>query len=155
MPNLFEARTILYIKEYDFGNNSPQKDKIAIILAVDNQTTLLIQALVTSQQKIPDKKVNHGCTNSQDNLFSFYCFEAGRTVGKSQNGVDYAFNKTTFIYFQDNVREIEIAQYQPMLSRINPKAVLDESEYQRLITCLLKSRILKRKVKKKLEMLLK
>lgn len=152
--DLLEARNILLIKNYDFGDGSPTKDKIALIIATDSQVTFVIQALVTSQQKIPDKRVRHGCTNSKDGYFSFYCFEKGRGVGMDADQEEFAFRKNTFIFFQDNVMEITREHYQPMLSRVQPLAQLSEDEYKRLKKCLLKSKLLKRKIKRKLEALL-
>jgi hypothetical protein len=154
--SLFEPRNILFIKDYQFDDGSKTAEnegKLSIILDVEEQYTWVIQVLTTSQQKVPDDKVNHGCTNSKDGLFSFYCFEENRQIGTTPNQEPFAFHKTTFVLFQSNTSQISTQKYIEYMNenKISLKAILDKKEYKRLLKCLLSSRFLVRKLKPRLQ----
>ena len=149
MTLLLYPKQILFIRNYEFEDGSQSDGKIAIILALDDEKIVLVQALVTSQQKIPDQKINHGCTNSSDYLFSFYCYEQKRIIGISSKGVDFFFDKTTFIYFQSNLSVIPTAKYLDNYgASMKILATLSDQEYDRLIKCLKKSNLAPRKIKR-------
>lgn len=153
---LFQARNILFIRDYEFDDGSKTAEnegKLSIILDVEENYTWVIQVLTTSQQKVPDERVNHGCTNTKDGLFSFYCFEENRPVATTLNQEPFSFNKTTFVLFQSNTSQIPIEKYLQYLNenKISLKAILDKNEYKRLLKCLLNSRFLARKLKPRLQ----
>jgi hypothetical protein len=148
----FQPKNILFIKDYKFEDGGQSKDKILIVLYVDTQKVYLIQSLVTSQQKIPDDRVHHGCTNSTDDMFSFYQFEKTRVVGTYPDGSDFGFEENTFIYFQFNVKQLLLAKYEQLLAdKTKLLAILSDEEYQRLIKCLKKSRVVPKKIKAQFE----
>jgi len=154
--SLFEPRNILFIKDYEFSNGSrtaENEGKLSIILDIEEQYTWVIQVLTTSQQKVPDEKINHGCTNSKDGLFSFYCFEENRPIGTTPTQKPFAFHKTTFVLFQSNTSQIPTQKYIEYMNenKISLKAILDKIEYKRLLKCLLNSRFLARKLKPRLQ----
>ena len=146
--DIFSQRNILSIKDYQFDNTQITKDKIPLILYANERDIFVVQALVTSVQKIPDENLNHGCTNSKENSLSFYCFRQNRIVGITPQQEDFYFHKNTFIYVSDNVTQVPISKY-----RIYPKenirllATLNEEEYKRVIKCIAKSQFLKKKLK--------
>ncbi|MFT5616917.1 MAG: hypothetical protein ACI85I_000132 [Arenicella sp.] len=49
MNLLFQPQNILFTTQYDFGGTSDYKDKISIILKIDDEKMLIVQALTTSQ----------------------------------------------------------------------------------------------------------
>ncbi len=81
--SIFSQRNILLVKNYQFDNTDETKDNFPLILHANEREIFVVQALVTSVQKIPDGNLNHGCTNSKENALSFYCFEQNRIVGKT------------------------------------------------------------------------
>jgi hypothetical protein len=142
----FEIGNILLIKDYKFENGE-SKDKILILLVVNKTESFVLQALTTSQDKVPDKKLHHGCTNTQDDLFSFYLFEKDRIIGES----GFRFIKNTFIHFQYNISKINTATLMSYSSRFKVFDKLQANEYKRLIKCVLNSRKISYKLKTEFE----
>ncbi len=145
----FEAGCIIRIKNYQFEDGNGQKDKFLLVVAIDNENLTFIRTLTTSKQKIPDSKVHHGCSNSEDGVFSFYIFEQGREICTNK----YCFPKHTFIYYQNNVLELSIADFRAKKYEIEVKGVLHYNEYKRLIKCMQNSKHIKRGIKAKIERL--
>ncbi len=147
MPtNYFEVKNILLIKNYKFDNGL-SKDKLLILLYVNESESIILQALVTSQDKVPDKKINHGCTNSSDNLFSFYMFEEKRVIGER----GFSFNKNTFIHFQYNLSKVNTSSFLNYIPSIEVMDKVIDSEYKRLLKCILNSKNIKRSLKTEFE----
>ncbi len=145
--NIFLPKHILLIKNYQFDNTDETKDKISLILDANEEDIFMVQALVTSVQKLPDEKLNHGCTNSAE--YSFYHFEKDRIVGKMPNQEDFKFLKNTFIYVAENITQIPTDKYNTYTQNsISLLGVLDNDEHKRVIKCIAKSRFLKNKLKK-------
>ena len=71
--------SIYFIKNFQFEDGGEPSNKLLIVLFIDDANSLLVKALPTSNQKVPNDKLNHGCT-SNDN-FSFFMFAEGREVG--------------------------------------------------------------------------
>ncbi len=146
--NIFLPKNVLLVKNYQFDNTEETKDKIPLILDVNEEGIFMVQALVTSIQKVPDTKLNHGCTNSEENSLSFYYFEENRIVGKTPQQKDFCFHKDTFIYVSDNVTQIPLSKYQNYpKGDITLIGILNDDEYKRVIKCIAKSKFLKKKLK--------
>lgn len=152
MESIFQPRDILFIKDYQFEDGGESKDKIAIILDCNEEEVWLIQALVTSQDKVPNENLNHGCTNNKENFLSFYLFLAEREIAIDPKGQPFHFQKNTFIYFAQNVKQLPLDKYSDYTDgKVEAKAVLNESEYKRLIKCIKKSHLIPRKIKRLFE----
>lgn len=140
--SIFDSGNILFIKDYKFENGN-SKDKLLIILQVSETESYILQALTTSQDKVPDNKLHHGCTNSSNNLFSLYMFEKDRVVG--QNG--FKFHKNTFIHFQYSITKVNTSTFLKYFTDISIFDKLDINEYKRVIKCIQNSRTLSNKLK--------
>ena len=150
MSDLLQPQNILLIKDYEFEDGGEPKDKLAIILKVNDQEAVIIQALTTSQDKyVPDDRIVHGCTNDAPSCLSYYCFIKGVVVGITPSNTDFAFNKNTFILFQSNLLEVPTTNYltYALAGRVNKIGALSKQEYDALIACLLNSNFVKRKIK--------
>lgn len=146
---MIEPGSIFFIKDFDFEDGGDPSDKLLIILCVDDENSLLIKALPTSVEKVPDNKQNHGCTNND--VLSFYMFEKNRVVGKKTSGAPFSFKKNTFVLVKDNVDFLKIESLLKYYKEnINHLGMLEESEFSRLLKCIKKSNHLKRKVKREL-----
>jgi hypothetical protein len=152
---LFAIGNILSIKSYQFEDGGESRDKIAIVLYCNESEAFILQALVTSKVKIPDELLNHGCTNSNNGLFSFYMFEACRNIGKDKCDKSFSFNKNTFVHIRNNVSKISITNYLKYLNNVEYLGRLLETEYIRLIKCITKSRLIPLRLKRDFEIMLK
>jgi len=95
---LFAPRNVLFIPDFDFGDGGETADKLLIILHVNDKDGYIIFALTTSQQKVPNERLNHGCTNSADKLYSFFLFLKDRIIGKKSSGAPFSFDLITFVF---------------------------------------------------------
>jgi hypothetical protein len=144
--------SIYFIKNFEYVDGGQPSDKLLIVLFLDEEDSIIIKALPTSQQRVPVSINNHGCTNND--LFSFFMFQEKRIVGTKVDGSNFSFDKNTFVLVKDNVSIINrdaLLKYFP--GRINHLANLSEDEYKRLIKCIKASVHLKQKVKRVLNKL--
>ncbi len=74
-PVPVEAGNILLVKNFQFEDGGDPLDKFLIVVSVDQEQATFLRSLTTSQQRIPDNRVTHGCCNSVDGIFSHYMFE--------------------------------------------------------------------------------
>lgn len=144
---LFLSGNILFVENYDFGNAIPTRDKYLIVLYTANNSTFLIHSLTTSQVKVPPNKINHGCTNNEDDGLSFYMFESGRVIGLTK---EYSFPKNTFIFFQSNIYKNPITHFDKYVNNNQIELVdkLTHKEFKRLLKCAIKSFTIRRDMKK-------
>ena len=150
--NLFAPRNVLFIPDFDFGDGGESADKLLIILHANDQDGYIIFALTTSQQKIPDDRLNHGWTNSADKLFSFFLFIKDRVIGKKSNGSPFSFDLNTFVFIRDNIRMQENSSFLTyMRGRVRVVGVLEDDEFRRLLKCIYKSNHIKLKIKKEFD----
>lgn len=143
---LFSSGNILFVKNYDFGNANPTRDKYLIVLHTSDNFTFLIHSLTTSQVKVPPNKVNHGCTNNEDLGLSFYMFESGREIGATNN---HTFPNNTYIFFQSNIHKNPISHFDKHTNNNQIKLIdkLDNKEFKRLLKCAIKSFSIRRDMK--------
>lgn len=138
-----EPGSIIHIENYLFPDGS-SKNKYVIVLHVYEDLVHILYTLPSSQIRNTQSKTNHGCINNS--YFSHYTFVAERVIGK--NG--FKFPKDTFVYFRDNIRSSQIADFSKYIDNnmLEIKDVLTSEEYDRLIKCCTKSNLIARKHKK-------
>lgn len=143
---MFTKGSIYFISNYQYEDGGTPTNKLLLVVCIDDENSLLLRALPTSQQKVPDQMVNHGCTNNT--IFSFFTFLKDRVIGIDKNGDDFSFDKNTFVFFRDNV---EVIPYQTILSYYPDDASLlgelSEVEYKRFLKCIIGSKMLRKKHK--------
>ena len=150
--DLFSVRNIIHVPLYQYEDGGTPTPKYVIILHSNTRELYILQALVTSNQKVPDTRQNHGCTNND--YFSFFMFLAGREIG-IRNSLPYSFRENTFIYFKDNIRKISYSdcftKYIAKGINIEYVATLSDEEYKRLIKCARSSKTINREFKREFE----
>lgn len=150
---MIESGNIFFIKDFEYEDGGEPTDKLLIVLCVDELNSLIIKALPTSVEKVPDNKHYHGCTNND--ILSFFMFQKDREVGIKVSGEPFTFHKNTFVLVKDNVGLLGIdALLSYYTGRITHLGKLNENEYNRLMKCISNSRHLKRKVKRELDRIL-
>jgi len=80
---ILEAQNILLIKDYPYEDSGTPSNKLIIIISINDEDSLILQAKTTSSQKCPDEYKIHGCTNNHDKMISHYCFKPDRVIGKN------------------------------------------------------------------------
>lgn len=142
--------SIYFVERFEYEDGGESTDKLLIVLYIDNVKSIVIRALPTSQQKIPNSILNNGCTNND--MFSFFMFGMGIVVGVKNDGSPFSFEKNTFVFVRDNVNTMSISdltKYQG--GRIRLIVNLNPDKFERLIKCVKKSKHLKNRVKKAFE----
>lgn len=138
-----EAGNILLIKNFQFEDADATRDKYLIVVTTDQDKTIFVRCLTTSVQKIPDDRVIHGCCNSVCGTFSHYVFEKSRAICDNR----FSFPKHTFVYYNNNVREISIDLFEKKTYDISLVGRLTPTEYKRFIKCMKGSRHIQRAIK--------
>jgi hypothetical protein len=150
---MIEQGNIFFIPKYEYEDGGKPTDKLLIVLYVDEIHSLIIKALPTSQEKIPDKRQFHGCTNNE--ILSFYMFEENRIIGTTTTNQPFCFNKNTFVLVKDNVGIESINNITNYYKdRIKHLGMLSPDELSRLLKCIQNSSHLKRKVRRLMDQLL-
>ncbi len=151
---MIEQGNIFFIPKYEYEDGGKPTDKLLIVLYVDEVHSLIIKALPTSQEKVPDKRQFHGCTNNE--ILSFYMFGERRIVGTTTNNQPFSFDLNTFVLVKDNVGIESIDNITTYYKdRIKPLGKLSYDELNRLLKCIKNSTHLKRKVRRLMDELLK
>lgn len=147
---MFTQGCIFYVNKFEFADGGEPKDKFLIILHINEEKGIIIKALPTSQRKLPfDQITHHGCINNE--LFSYYFFEEKREIGLTSDNKPFCFDLNTYIFFRENVSMIDInSLFKYIPDNFMFKAKLIDSEFERLMKCLLKSKHLKNKIKREL-----
>jgi hypothetical protein len=128
---------ILRISNYRFEDDQTTRDKYSIVLYTQQEEAFLIHSLTTSQNRIVDTSMQHGCTVHKN--IPYYFFPAGLTIGNQ----GFSFDKDTFVFFMNNVRKerydkLEKAAAQHVFGVVE-LGVLDTFDLKRIIKCALKS----------------
>jgi len=138
---------IYFIKNFNFEDGGMPSDKLLIILCIDNETSVIIRALTTSQAKVPEDKRNPGCTNNDTH--SFFLFQEHKSIGKKPDQTEFTFDKPTYIFIRENVAIMQLSsvgQYLP--DNFQLLAELNKDVFDRFLKCVRKSKHLKNKIKK-------
>jgi hypothetical protein len=79
---MLEPKNIIFIPDFEFKNNETKpSDKILLVLAHNNNTSI-IYTLTTSQDKyVSDIDKKNGCINDKKRKISMFVFEKNRIVG--------------------------------------------------------------------------
>lgn len=127
---------ILRIPNYEFENGGEPRDKYLIVIDVSEQKSLLLRVLTTSQIKVPEDKIIHGCRNEPEHGLHYFMFEKKRCIG-THGTLDFHFPKHTFILFRNNIKDVEleifIQKYDALAESV---CTLESSEFNRLKKCI-------------------
>ena len=139
----------MYFTPFYFPNGGKEKNKYFIVLAA-NQENTLIATLPTSKDHIPSKVEKiHGCIDLPGINFNCYYFEANKPITESGWGFPLEtyvygpqvaeFNKTNF----ENIYSVEEIDYEII-------GKLIAIEFTAIINCIKNSRTVKRKIRRAL-----
>ena len=127
---------VLRIPDFDFENGSDLRDKYLIVIEVSENHALFLRVLTTSQLKVPEEKIMHGCRNEVENGLHYFMFEKERFVGEFE-AKEFAFPKHTFVLFRNNIKDVNT---QPFIAKYKDTAVhvctLLPMEFNRLKKCI-------------------
>ena len=127
---------ILRIPDFEFEDGGEPRDKYLIVIAISEELSLLLRVLTTSQLKVPEDKMMHGCRNEPEHGLHFFMFEKERVIGTIENK-EFAFPKHTFILFRNNIKDVAV---EPFMLKYKDKSeivcVLTDGELQRLKKCI-------------------
>ena len=134
--NFLKPGNILWIPNYEFENGGESRDKYLIVIDVAEEVSLLLRVLTTSQVKVPEDKIIHGCRNEPENGLHYFVFEKDRCIG-SYKSVDFSFPKYTFVLFRNNIKDISKQTFIQKYSDIaHCVCTLAPSEFTRLKKCI-------------------
>lgn len=148
---MLQPGNILYFSEYYFSNGNTSKPKYLIVLG-EFKNRVIVYTLPTSQDKVPSFWVTQsGCNESESDGLSFYFFPANEIIALDTN---FAFSMDTYLmgegvddqefeYFNNIYNLEKDCQY---LGKLN------SLEYNRLIDCFSKSKAVRNKHKRILQM---
>ena len=149
---IYEEGTILYFTPFIFKDGSAPKPKYFIVIR-NIEHAMVLASLPTSKDHIPDKvEKKHGCIDIPEINFNCYYFSAGKII-TAEGETSFAFPKDTYIYgFRLAIFNMDIfaVQESKLLTHIETKGRLNESEFKNLIACLKNSVSVKRKFKRML-----
>jgi len=153
--SILKSQNILFVEKFPYQDGGTPTDKILILLSIDEESALILQAKVTSTQNCPDAYKKHGCCNTNPVLgISHYCFTPYRQIGEKIDGSKFSFEKYTFVYFKDDIFEMKALDYITKLkgnTRLLGK--LSNSEFKRFLKCAQGSKTIKIKHKEKVKKL--
>ncbi len=145
-----DAKSIIYIFDYDFKNKQKAKNRYFIILDKD-KTSSIILTVITSQNHVPDAMLKHGCILQEESNIHCYSFGKEKVIGNK----GFKFPKDSFIYINStSVFKTEIPNLLREYPSIEIKDIVLDSEYGELLYCIYKSKYLPRQIKRKLEEIL-
>lgn len=140
---------ILYFTPFYFPNGGKVKNKYFIVLAT-NQENTLIATLPTSKDHIPaNVEKIHGCIDLPEINFNCYYFEANKPITES----GWGFPLETFVY-GPQVAEFNRTNFESIYSveEIDYEIVgkLKTIELSDIINCIKNSRTVKRRIRRAL-----
>lgn len=150
---MLSAGKLLYVTDYDFGEDHPNRNKYLIVIHNSEQVSVLL-ALTTSVCHIPDRLLNQGCIKEDPSNIHSYFFPAKETL----SACGFHFSKHTFVDINssqvferatEHINEKYIEQ-----GKIEEKCLLLDKHYHELLYCIYKSKFIAKKTKSKLEIVL-
>lgn len=133
---ILKPGNILRIPNYEFENGGENRDKYLIVIDVSEEKSLLLRVLTTSQIKVPEDKIIHGCRNEPENGLHYFMFEKERCIGSHQ-AIDFHFPKHTFILFRNNIKDVAIDSFiQKYKDLAECVCTLEATEFSRLKKCI-------------------
>lgn len=143
---------ILYIHNYDFGEEHAERNKYLIVLHKVDDTYILV-SLTTSKDHIPDRLLATGnlCLREDENNIHSYFFPSEKVIGT--NG--FSFPRNTFIdinksqVFQKET--IYLTDKYVVSGLTEEKDVLTQEEYHNLLYCISKARHIPLGIKRQIE----
>ncbi len=142
---MLSAKNILFVPHYEFKNGNIN-DKLLLVLAVENNTSIVYTLTTSQDTHIPNEYKQIGCVNDGQN-FSMYVFEKDKIIGTKPDGKPFAFNKTTYVVFSwDNIYDTSelLVEY----PNTYLQATFDDTTFNQFMNCLKASYFLKRKYKR-------
>ncbi len=127
---------ILREKDHKFDDGTI-RDKYLVVLFVNKQQAYVIQSLTTSKNKLELPAIDFGCRVHNHRIPYFY-IPAGRIIGDQ----DFAFEKDTFIFFNQNVFIQPIAAFENAIKKflgLIELGVLSNEDLKAFIECALTS----------------
>ncbi|MCU0433597.1 MAG: hypothetical protein MUC87_09110 [Bacteroidia bacterium] len=152
---MFLPRRILYIRNFDFGDEHAERNKYLIVLHKVDDTYILV-SLTTSKDHIPERLIQteKRCLREAENNIHSYIFPKEKVVGN--NG--FSFPRNTFIdinksqVFQKELSHLAVKYIDSGLTE--EKDSLNEEEYHNLLYCISKARHIPVGIKRQIESVL-
>ena len=147
---MFNASKILYITDYDFGEEFDLRNKYLIILHYFEGKLVLV-SLTTSVCNIPTEILLDGCIKHDDRNIHSYFFPKDKII--SDNG--FFFEKDTFIninrsqVFESEIQYINTKYVEP--GKTEEKCCINDAHFLELLYCIYKSKFIPKKTKQILE----
>lgn len=142
---------ILYFNNYYFPNGNTSKPKYLIVLG-QQEDSLLVYSLPTSQDKVPDFwSPTSGCNESISDGLSFYFFPANKVIASDTS---FAFPLNTFL-MGEGVDDKSVEFFTNIYDFSKDCAhvgTLDNNEFIDLLKCFSNSNAVKNKHKKVLRL---
>ncbi len=137
----FKAGSIIRIQDYEFEDGST-RDKYLIVLFRNETEAYIINALVTSKNKLNLSSLSHGCNVQEHNGLKIpYFFFPSNHVLDAESG--FFFDVDSFVYFRNNVSKLSITdllnKYDNSFFGIIELGNIGTFELKRFLKCLLKS----------------
>jgi hypothetical protein len=144
---MLSVKNILFVPQYQFENKNSPDEKILLVLAAENNISI-VYTLTTSQDTyIPNEYKKVGCVNDGLN-FSMYVFEKGKIIGTKPNGQPFAFNKETYIVFNNFENIYDTSRLLEEYPDTSLLATFYDDVFDKFINCLKASSMVKRKYKR-------
>lgn len=144
---MFVKRNVIYFTPFYFLNGNTAKPKYFVVIASTAEDTI-VASLPTSVNNAPLlNAIEHGCVNHDDRNFNCYIYCKDREI--CDNG--FAFPRTTYIYGnQIDVYSTNLVEQTYKIENVDYNIVgsLTQQEYDALVDCIMKSKAVKRKIKK-------
>lgn len=137
MPDIFQPGNLIRINDFQFSNGET-RDKYLIVLCRDSESTVFIYTLTTSVNQVGVSEIKFGCSVVRD--IPFFTFTANKNLGPQ----NYYFDKDTFIFFKDNIRQQSVEDFENYISAgplsIHVLENLSDELMKRILKCIIKSR---------------
>lgn len=95
---MYKEGQLLRFDPFIFKNGAKPKAKYFLVLAIQDESMLLV-SLPTSQDHVPaDLEHLSGCINDDARCFNAYVFDEGKPVAVNEAGEEFSFPKRTYVY---------------------------------------------------------
>lgn len=148
---MYKEGQLLRFDPFIFKNGAKPKAKYFLVLAIQDESLLLV-SLPTSQDHVPaDLEHLSGCINDDARCFNAYIFDAGKPVAVNEIGEEFSFPKRTYVY-GEQLDTYVVSSMDEMASlpevRVEDKGMLLDHLLKDLKNCLKNSSRVKRGFKK-------